>query len=116
MKPLKIAINIQLPLGGKVGGAEQFLIGLIHGLGELLDSNEEYLLITSPQAVKWLKQYTGPNQQIIKNPFEAAKNADVLALVTEWPEFSEIDFKKNKKLMRCPYILDGRNQFEPEEF
>lgn len=53
------------------------------------------------------------NIKFCKTPFEAAKNADVLALVTAWPEFSEIDFGKIKESMRCPYVLDGRNQFEP---
>ena len=61
------------------------------------------------------KELSKKNIKFCKNPFEAAKNADVLVLVTEWPEFSEIDFRKIKKLMRYPYILDGRNQFEPEE-
>ena len=61
------------------------------------------------------KELPKKNIEFCKNPFETAKNADVLALVTEWPEFSEINMKKVKNLMRHPYFLDGRNQFEPEE-
>jgi len=61
------------------------------------------------------KELLKKNIKFCKTPFEAVKNADVLALVTEWPEFSEIDMKKVKKLMRHLYILDGRNQFEPKE-
>ena len=46
---------------------------------------------------------------------EAAKGADVLALVTEWPEFSEIDMSEIIKVVRNPIIIDGRNLFEPQE-
>ena len=55
------------------------------------------------------------NIKFCQSALEAAKNADVLALLTEWPEFSELDLKKVKSLMRNHYFLDGRNQFEPRE-
>lgn len=61
------------------------------------------------------KDLTKKNIKFCKSVFEAAKRADVLALITEWPEFSEIDMKKIKKLMRHPYLLDGRNQFNPQD-
>jgi len=50
-----------------------------------------------------------------KNALEAARNADLLALVTEWPEFSEMEMVRVKKIMRQPHLLDGRNLFEPQE-
>ncbi len=55
------------------------------------------------------------NVKYCKNPYEAAKNADILALVTDWPEFSKIDMKKIKKIMRNYYLIDGRNQFNPKK-
>jgi len=61
------------------------------------------------------KELLKKNIKFCKSAVEAAKNADILALVTEWPEFSEIDMKKVKNLMHHPYFLDGRNQFEPGE-
>jgi len=61
------------------------------------------------------KELLKKNIRFCKTALEAVKNADILALVTEWPEFSEIDMKKVKNLMRHPYFLDGRNQFEPKE-
>jgi len=50
-----------------------------------------------------------------EDPYEAVQDADVLALVTEWSEFLNLDMRKIKGLMRKPYFLDGRNQFEPDE-
>lgn len=61
------------------------------------------------------KELSFDNIQFCQSALAATEGADVLALLTEWPEFSEIDMKKIKNLMRHPYILDGRNQFEPEE-
>jgi len=61
------------------------------------------------------KEILQKNIKYCRNPYEAAKNADILTLVTDWPEFSKIDMKKIKKTMRHHYLLDGRNQFNPEK-
>ena len=69
-----------------------------------------------PWAIEDAKKYLSrKNLKYCKNPYEATKNADILALVTDWPEFTELNMKKVKNLMRHPYFLDGRNQFEPNE-
>jgi UDPglucose 6-dehydrogenase len=46
---------------------------------------------------------------------DVADEADVLAVVTEWPEFKKIDLVALKKRMRLPIICDGRNLFERSE-
>jgi UDPglucose 6-dehydrogenase len=46
--------------------------------------------------------------------YDAAVDADGLAVVTEWHEFREPDWLKIKKAMRAPVIFDGRNIFNPE--
>jgi len=61
------------------------------------------------EAAKLLK-----NVKLCKDPYETAKGADCLAVVTEWNEFKELDFTKLKKLMRQPVIVDGRNVYDPE--
>jgi UDPglucose 6-dehydrogenase len=61
------------------------------------------------------KELLKKNIRFCKNPYEAARNADVLALLTDWPEFSEINMKKIIEIMHYPYFLDGRNQFDPSE-
>jgi len=40
---------------------------------------------------------------------EAAKGVDVLALLTDWPEFLQVDWVELKKIMRSANIIDGRN-------
>lgn len=43
-----------------------------------------------------------------------ADGCDALVLVTEWQEFSNLDYSKMAKLMNHPVIIDGRNFLEPE--
>ncbi|MBL4694918.1 UDP-glucose/GDP-mannose dehydrogenase family protein [Candidatus Gracilibacteria bacterium] len=49
---------------------------------------------------------------------EAAQNADALLLITEWPEFQELDWSKIASSMNTPLLLDGRNFLKnpPPEF
>jgi UDPglucose 6-dehydrogenase len=46
---------------------------------------------------------------IAKDAYEAVKNANLIVLVTEWPEFLNLDFGRIKSLMKTPNIIDGRN-------
>lgn len=52
----------------------------------------------------------------VKNPYEAAKNAYALAVLTEWEEFKELDWQKIYDTMKKPaFIFDGRNILDREE-
>jgi UDPglucose 6-dehydrogenase len=46
---------------------------------------------------------------------EAAKDADILIIMTEWNEFREVDLKKIKEQMAGNYLVDGRNIYNPED-
>ena len=48
-----------------------------------------------------------------QDPYEAARSSDCLIIITEWNEFKELDFKKIKKLLKQPLIIDGRNIYDP---
>jgi UDPglucose 6-dehydrogenase len=47
--------------------------------------------------------------------YDALADADALAIVTEWNEFREPDFRKMRALMKTPVIFDGRNIYSPEQ-
>lgn len=55
------------------------------------------------------------NIQFVSDSYQAAKDADLLIVVTEWNEFRQLDLKKIKKLMKKYNIIDGRNIYEPEK-
>ena len=66
-----------------------------------------------PQAMGEAKHLL-PKVKLCKDPYEAARGADCLAILTEWNEFKELDFTRIKKLLRQPLIIDGRNLYDPE--
>jgi UDPglucose 6-dehydrogenase len=45
---------------------------------------------------------------------EAVDGADAAVLVTEWPEFAELDWAEVKRRMRVPLVVDGRNFLDRE--
>ncbi|MCB9751836.1 MAG: UDP-glucose/GDP-mannose dehydrogenase family protein [Myxococcales bacterium] len=49
---------------------------------------------------------------LFDDPYEAARDADALLLVTEWRQFRSPDFDRLKQLLRTPALFDGRNQWD----
>ncbi len=47
-----------------------------------------------------------------QNPYEVAKNSDALIICTEWQEFQKLNWRKIKKTMKKPFVLDGRNMLD----
>lgn len=47
------------------------------------------------------------------DPEGAIVDADAVVLVTEWSEFSDLDWSKLRPLMRVPLVIDGRNALDP---
>ncbi len=53
--------------------------------------------------------------QICGSALEAVDGADAVVLVTEWPEFAELDWAGEvKRRMREPLVVDGRNFLDRE--
>jgi UDPglucose 6-dehydrogenase len=58
----------------------------------------------------------GDNVRICDSARDALEGADAAVLVTEWPEFKELDWVNDvKHLMRTPLIVDGRNFLDREQ-
>ncbi|MBI5510215.1 MAG: UDP-glucose/GDP-mannose dehydrogenase family protein [Deltaproteobacteria bacterium] len=70
-----------------------------------------------PEAMDNARAYFAGVKQVelAKSPYDAAKDADALLLVTEWGVFRSLDFERLKALMKAPVIFDGRNQYERRE-
>ncbi|MGB7587964.1 MAG: UDP-glucose/GDP-mannose dehydrogenase family protein [Solirubrobacterales bacterium] len=45
---------------------------------------------------------------------EALEGADAAVLVTEWPEFADLDWREAAERMARPLIVDGRNFLDPQ--
>jgi UDPglucose 6-dehydrogenase len=52
--------------------------------------------------------------ELTVNEMQALEGADALLILTEWKIFHNPDFEGIKALMRHPYIVDGRNLYNPQ--
>ena len=48
------------------------------------------------------------------SPLQAAAGADAVVLVTEWPEFIELDWTQVAETMRGTLVIDGRNALDAD--
>jgi UDPglucose 6-dehydrogenase len=55
-----------------------------------------------------------PSVELLHSASEALDGADAAILVTEWPEFGELDWEELAGRMANPLIVDGRNFLDPE--
>jgi UDPglucose 6-dehydrogenase len=54
-----------------------------------------------------------PAVEMRRSALEALDGADAAVLVTEWPEFAELDWSEAARRMANPLIVDGRNFLDP---
>ncbi len=54
-----------------------------------------------------------PQETYVKDPLECARGADLLLILTDWPQVKNLDLDQLKSVMKCPVIVDGRNMFDP---
>jgi UDPglucose 6-dehydrogenase len=55
-----------------------------------------------------------PAVELCDSPDAALEGADAAILVTEWPEFAAIDWRRAAARMARPLLVDGRNFLAPE--
>jgi UDPglucose 6-dehydrogenase len=54
-----------------------------------------------------------PRLEFCADAYEAARDADAVALLTEWDEFRWLDFDRIATTMKRPAIIDSRNLLDP---
>jgi UDPglucose 6-dehydrogenase len=67
---------------------------------------------SDPQAIERTRSLF-PNLAYSVDPYETVKGAEALLILTEWPEYRALDWKRIRGLMMRPLVLDGRNLLEP---
>jgi UDPglucose 6-dehydrogenase len=55
-----------------------------------------------------------PSVELRDSAEEALEGSDAAVLVTEWPEFAELDWPALRDRMATPLVVDGRNFLDPE--
>ena len=67
--------------------------------------------VSDPVAMENVFQVFGKRLKYFVNPMDALDDADALAIVTEWSQFRNPDFKEISRRMRDAVIFDGRNLY-----
>jgi len=90
---------------------------LLHDLMKRGATVQAYDPVAMPAAREQLPQewFTSGKLVFTEHQYDALKDADVLALVTEWKPFCYPDISAMKSLMKQNIIVDGRNQYDPRQ-
>ncbi len=62
-----------------------------------------------PVAMDKAKKEFGSKVQFCRDAYSMAQKTDCLILLTEWPQFGELDYKRIGQSMSQPVFFDGRN-------
>lgn len=113
----KLKNTLQAPLKGKTIG----ILGLafkantddvrdspaLRVVSKLLEMGAK-IQVYDPQAMLNAKK-TYPDLVYCKTSYETAKNVDAIMLLTEWEEFSQLNWVQIHNSMNTPFLIDARN-------
>ena len=66
-----------------------------------------------PVAASERRRAAARRSRCADSALEALEGADAAVLVTEWPEFAELDWAAAARRMSRPLLIDGRNFLDP---
>jgi UDPglucose 6-dehydrogenase len=70
-----------------------------------------HVTVTDPAAAENVRR-SRPDLHVIDDPMVAARDADVVLLLTEWSQFLHIDPEEMAEVVRGRTIIDGRNALD----
>jgi UDPglucose 6-dehydrogenase len=68
-----------------------------------------------PAAMPEGRRRFGDRILFAESSYEALRDADALAVVTDWNEYRHPDFERMRSLLRRPLLVDGRNLYTPQK-
>ncbi len=83
------------------------IITRIHEMGAEVKAYDPVAMPRAEELMPWVTYCA--------TPYDVAKGADALLVITEWNEFKQLNMERIRDLMREPVLLDGRNVYEPTE-
>lgn len=69
------------------------------------------LQVHDPEANANVQALYGEKLTYVENPYDALKDADAVAVMTEWKEYVHVDLERVAKQMKTPVVFDGRNVY-----
>ena len=83
-------------------------------INELLENNA-HVTGYDPQAMENARKILGDKIKYADDMYSAVEQADVLAILTEWPEFKSLDLNRVANSMKNKNIVDCRNMLNKQE-
>jgi UDPglucose 6-dehydrogenase len=72
--------------------------------------------VSDPVAIERARgEFKNTTVKLMADPYEVAKGSDALLVLTEWPEYRKLDWKRIHSEMARPLVIDGRNMLSQEE-
>jgi UDPglucose 6-dehydrogenase len=104
-------------------GARIALLGLAFkaGTGDLRDSPAiavaELLAAEQAQVTGYDPAVRGnvAGVRVADDPYEAVTCADAVVVLTDWPQFRELDWERVGQIMAGDTVIDGRNHLNPAD-
>lgn len=59
--------------------------------------------------------FAGKDVSFAENEYDVAEGADALIILTDWQEFTQLDYAEIKRRLKYPILLDGRNLLDPKK-
>ena len=81
-------------------------------IAQLLEEQAD-ISVYDPAAAEKAAELFGSRLYYAETVDMAIKGADVVFIMTEWPQIAQYPIKNYKLLMREPLVLDGRNCYDP---
>lgn len=120
--------KIRQALGGELNGQRVAVLGLAFKPGtddvreapsldvirNLLRHGAE-LTAHDPCAIGKAAPLLPPHVRLTPDPYDCLSGADAAAIVTEWPEYLQLDWDRARQVMRRPVLVDGRNCLDHSE-
>ena len=77
------------------------------------------IVITDPHAIENARADLGPLAEQVTfelDPYQAAKGAHAIAILTEWPQYTELDYEAiYRDMIKPAFVFDGRNILDQEK-
>lgn len=117
----RVVAKIRDALGGELRGARICLLGLTFKAGTNDMRDSPALAVGAALAAEGA-ELTGhdpavtvevPGIRIVDDPYVAVKDADVIVLLTDWPEFHGLEWTVIRGLVAGDVVVDVRNHLDP---
>jgi len=67
--------------------------------------------VYDPAAMDRAREVLKQRVSYVADSYEAADGADALLVLTDWEDFSQLDLKRIRRLLKYPIVIDGRNLY-----